>query len=458
MAMNRRDTFKIAGVAAAAAVMPSMAVATEAAATKEVAKKASGRSVVIIGAGFGGLTMAKALRKQDKTIEVTLIEKRSMHMACPLSNGLLGGLDDMSLSMFVGDYGQPATKYGYTFVNSEVVSIDRKAKEVHTSTAGAVSYDILVLSPGIAYDYEKQFPTWSREKIAHVAAACPAALMPGNEHVALKRQLQDMDDGTVFIVPPAKGKFRCPPAPYERAAMIANYIKNEGIKGKVVVLDTRGGKFAKGKAFKESWKDLFADIIEYKGLTEVTDVDPQAKTITYTEYANIDDEKGTVKTEKYEVCNLIPINKCSPVIAMADIEHNGAGYALMDGYSFRSKTDANVYVIGDAVTHKIPPSGQTAIWGSHRATGQIIAQLNGTVNDPIAGLPAKAANVCFSMVGGKPEEAIMVTHTFSADKSGVLKGKGAVPKPKDGNGKFRSQGTAIATREWFGGVMREMFN
>ena len=173
MAMNRRDTFKLAGVAAAAAALPSMAVASEAS-----AKKATGKSVVIIGAGFGGLTMAKALRKSDKSIDVTVIEKRSMHMACPLSNGLLGGLDNMSLSMFVGDYGQPAMKYGYTFVNSEVMSIDRKAKEVHTSTAGTIAYDILVLSPGIAYDYEKQFPEWSKEKIAHVTQACPAALMP----------------------------------------------------------------------------------------------------------------------------------------------------------------------------------------------------------------------------------------------------------------------------------------
>jgi hypothetical protein len=239
--------------------------------------------------------------------------------------------------------------------------------------------------------------------------------------------------------------------------MIANYMKNEGIKGKVIVLDTRGGKFAKGKAFKESWADLFSDIIEYKGLTKVTDVDTAAKTITYTEFANADDEKGTSKTEKYQVCNLIPINKCSPVIAMSGVEVNGGGYAMMDGYSFRSKTDKNVYVIGDAVTHKIPPSGQTAIWGAHRATGQILDQLNGKESDTKAGLPAKAANVCFSMVGGKPEEAIMVTHTFSADESGVLKGKGNVPKPKDGNGKFRSKGTAKATREWFAGVMREMF-
>jgi len=453
MAMDRRDTFKLAGVAAAAAALPSMAMASE----TKAAAKTSGKSVVIVGGGFGGLTMAKALRKSDSSIEVTVIEKKGMFMACPFSNALLGGLDNVSLDTFVGDFYQPAQKHGYSFLNAEVTAIDRKAKTV-TTTSGDISYDILVLSPGIAYDYEKQFPKWSKEKIAQVAQACPAALMPGNEHVALKRQLDNMDDGNVIIVPPASGKFRCPPAPYERTAMVANYMKNEGIKGKVIVLDTRGGKFAKGKAFKESWADLFSDIIEYKGLTQVTDVDTAAKTITYTEFADAEDKKGVSKTEKYQVCNLIPINKCSPVIAMAGLETNGAGYALMDGYSFKSKTDSSIYVCGDAVTHKIPPSGQTAIWGAHRAAGQIIDQFNGKVSDTKAGLPAKAANVCFSMVGGKPEEAIMVTHTFSADPSGVLKGKGNVPKPKDGDGKFRSKGTAKATREWFGGVMREMFS
>ncbi|WP_309496431.1 FAD/NAD(P)-binding oxidoreductase [Sulfurovum sp.] len=447
MAMNRRDTFKLAGVAAAAAAMPSMAVASGAAA----AKKASGKSVVIVGGGFGGLTMAKALKKSDKSIDVTVIERNNMFMACPFSNALLGGLDNVSLDTFVGDYYQPSAKYGYAFVHGTVTAIDRKAKTV-TSTNGTFAYDILVLSPGIEYNLEKQFPEWSAEKINEVSHACPGGLIPGNEHVALKRQLDNMDDGNVIIVPPAKGKFRCPPAPYERTAMIANYIKKEGIKGKVIVLDSRPGKFAKAKAFKESWKDLFSDIIEYRGESEITDVDAKAKTITYK------DADGKSHTEKYEVCNLIPINKCSPVITMAGLEANGAGYALMDGYSFRSKTDSNVYVIGDAVTHKIPPSGQTAIWGSHRAAGQIVAQLNGKVKDTKEGLPAKAANVCFSMVGGSPEEAIMVTHTFSADKSGVLKGKGNVPKPKDGNGKFRSTGTAKATREWFNGVMREMFS
>jgi NADH dehydrogenase FAD-containing subunit len=454
MAMNRRDTFKLVGVAAAAVALPNMATASE---KKVVAKKSTGKSVVIIGGGFGGLTMAKSLRKIDNTLEVTVIEKNNIFMACPFSNTLLGGLDGVTLDTFVGDYYQPSMNHGYAFVHAEVTAIDRKSKTV-TTTNGDFAYDILVLSPGIAYDYEKQFPKWSSDKIREVAQACPAGLMPGNEHIALKRQLDNMDDGNVIIVPPATGKFRCPPAPYERTSMVANFMKNEGIKGKVIVLDTKGGQFAKGKAFMEAWTDLYPNIIEYVGLTEIIDVDTTAKTVTYKEYENADDLEGTEKTIKYEVCNLMPNNKCSPVIAMAGIETNGSGYALMDGYSFRSKTDSSIYVCGDAVSHGIPPSGQTAIWSAHRAARQIADQLNGKKNDPKAGLPANAANVCFSMVGGKPEEAIMVTHEFTADPKGNLGSIGNVPKPKDGNGKFRSKGTAKATREWFGGVMRELFS
>lgn len=462
MSMERRDLFKLAGVAAAAAVLP--AVVTTSASASEVAKKASGKSVVIVGGGWGGLTMAKELRKQDKSIEVTVVEKKDIFMSCPISSLYLGGLESVTLDRLTHDFYAPAQKHGYNFVQAEVTAIDRKAKNITTTTAGLIAYDILVLSPGIAYDYETQFPTWDAEKIQNVAQACPAGLMPGSEHLALKRQIDDMDDGDVIIVPPASGKYRCPPAPYERTAMVANFMKEEGIKGKVIVLDTRGGKFAKGAAFKESWDDLFADYIDYKGFTTILDVDTAKKEITYLEFPDAatyeegDEDDATKVVKKYEVCNLIPNNKCSPITKMADIKTNAGGYALMDGYSFRSASDKNVYVIGDAVSHGIPPSGQTAIWGAKRAATQIVAQINGKANDPKADLPAKAANVCYSMVGGSPEEAVMVTHEFSADPSGVLKGKGSVPKPKDGNGKFRSKGTGKALHEWFNGSMRELFS
>jgi hypothetical protein len=106
--MERRDLFKLAGVAAAAAVIPSVAVTTADAA--EMANKASGKTVLVVGGGFGGLTIAKELKKKDKSIDVTVIEKKDIFMACPFSNTYLGGLEDVSLETLTHDFYAPAQK------------------------------------------------------------------------------------------------------------------------------------------------------------------------------------------------------------------------------------------------------------------------------------------------------------------------------------------------------------
>lgn len=460
--MERRDLFKIAGVGVAAITLSacsSSKVASSSLVTvqKVMRKKTKGKRVVVVGAGFGGLTIAKQLRKEDKTLEVIVLEKKDVFMACPYSNAYLGGIKGATLDKLMHDFYEPAISYGYEFIRAEVIAIDRVSKVVST-TSGSIDYDILVLSPGISYNYEGQFPDWDADKISLVSKRCPAGLIPGSEHLALKRELEDMDDGDFVIVPPAKGKYRCPPAPYERASMVANYMNNEEIEGKVIILDTRGGKFAKGKAFKESWEDLYKDRVVYVGRSEIVDVDPLKKVITYKEFADKEDKKGIVKTINYQVCNLIPNNKANPLIKLSGIETNDLGYAKMDGTSFRSISDKSIYVIGDCVGHKIPPSGQTAIWGAKRAALEIVAGFGGESFESSEGLPAKNANICFSMINGNPDEAIMVTHDFSLNpKTGNLKGKGTVPKPKDGDGKYRSKGVAKLTNEWFDGVMRELF-
>lgn len=456
--MERRDLFKLAGVSiAAAAITGCTSSTTSIEVAKPMKMKSNGKRVVVVGAGFGGLTVAKQLRQKDSSLEVIVLEKKDIFMACPYSNAYLGGIEGVTLETLTHDFYAPAEVHGYEFIQTEVMAINKESKMV-TTTCGTISYDILVLSPGIVYDYESQFPTWSKEKIAQVSRACPAALMPGSEHLALKRQLENMDDGNVVIIPPASGKYRCPPAPYERTSMIAQYMKTEDIQGKVIVLDTKGGAFAKGAAFKESWQDLFANTIEYKGNTKIIDIDTKKKIVTYKEFKDVEDEIGVEKTVSYEVCNFIPINKASPVITMAGIKTNASGFAMMEGSSFRSISDKNIYVLGDCVTHGVPPSGQTAIWGAKRAASEIVAQLGGKAFDSKSGLPAQSANVCYSMVNGNPNEAIMVTHDFDINPtSGNLKSKGHVPKPNDGKGKFRSKGVGKLTTEWFNGVKRDLF-
>ena len=461
MEMNRRNLLKFGAVTAAATVAgvtmtgckDEEAAAPAAAATPAVAPAApkaeliGKHSVVVIGGGIGGLTVANNLKKMRKDTDILVIEKNDTFMSCPVSNTYIGQLKGMNLGTFIFDYAQPVEKHGYNWLTAEVQGIDRDAKVIHT-TKGAVGYDILVLSPGIAYNYEAQFPTWSKEKIAHVQRTAPAALIPGKEHVILERNLNNMDDGDVIITIPS-GKFRCPPAPAERASMVATFMQKEDIQGKVIMM-AEGKGFAKKGAFLESWKEIYGDKIVFMPNTKVVDVDPVTKKVMY-------ETNGEAGTMDYQVLNLIPKNKASAVVTMAglDVTADTFGKVKMAGCSFQTATDENVFAVGDVVGHAIPPSGQTANWAGKQCAKEIAARLDGgKYTLPVEKTPVNAGNVCYSMVGDNPEEAIMVTHDFSWTGE-TIKGKGHVPKAP--SGKYRSSGTAKALRDWYRGLMGDLF-
>lgn len=467
MNISRRDLFKFAGISVAAAAVSGCTAATGAApgAQNATSKMLGKHQVVIIGGGWGGLTVAKELKKIDPNFDVAIIEKNDSFMSCPFSNCNLGGIKGVSLSTLTYDYSQAVEKNGYGMLTAVVTGIDRENKVVYTSKGG-VGYDILVLAPGIDYNYKGQFPTWDAAKIAKARRVAPAALVPGGEHVALDRMVKNMEEGDVVITVPA-GKYRCPPAPFERASMIANYMKNEGLKGKVIILNETA-EVAKGAAFKETWKDLYAGVVEHQDNCKIVDVDFDKKEITYvqTVYANKDDVEGvkTTKTLKYGIFNFIPHNMSNPVIEMSGVATTADGFKKVKmasspekPVSFQTATDKNVYAVGDVVGHKIPPSGQSAIWSGKECAKEIAHVLHGKSYSVASALPYKSANVCYSMVNGNPEEAIMVNHEFMVDGP-VIGSKGSVPKGDEAANKFRSTGLGKATRDWYKGAMRDLFS
>lgn len=468
MNISRRDLFKFAGISAAAAAVSGCTATTGAAPVADLntANKMLGRhQVVIIGGGFGGLTVAKELKKIDPKFDVAIIEKNDSFMSCPFSNCNLGGIAGVNLSTLTHDYSQAIEANGYGMLTAAVTGIDRANKIVYTSK-GSVGYDILVMAPGIDYNYKGQFPTWDAAKIAKARRLTPAALVPGGEHIALDRMVKNMEDGDVVITVPA-GKYRCPPAPFERASMIANFMKKEGIKGKVIILNETA-EVAKGAAFKESWKELNAGVVEHNDNCKIVDVDFDKKVITYvqTVFANKEDIVGvaTTKTQKYGIFNFIPHNMSNPVIEMSGVATTPDGFKKVKmatsaekPVSFQTATDANVYAVGDVVGHAIPPSGQSAIWSGKECAKEIAHVLHGKSYSVASALPYKSANVCYSMVNGNPEEAIMVNHEFMV-AGPVIGSKGSVPKGDTVNDKFRSTGLGKATRDWYKGAMRDLFS
>ena len=467
MNINRRDAIKLgatslAAVAIAGTVSGCNTDAVPTAKSSVSIKTLGQHKVVIIGGGFGGLTVANNLKKKNKNLDVLVIEKNDTFMSCPVSNTYLGKLEGMDLGKFIFDYAQPVQKHGYNMLKSEVVAIDRTSKTV-TTAAGVIGYGILVLSPGIAYDYEAQFPTWSKEKVAEVQRTAPAALIPGSEHIALERMLANMEDGDVIITAPS-GKFRCPPAPFERASMIAAYMDKEDIRGKVIVLNPKA-KFAKFGAFMESWKDLYADRIIYIPNAKIDDVDVAGKSISFTQQVPTDKKdtdgfeimKAVKKSHKYEVLNLIPSNKANPVVQMATLKTTTDSFhkVVMNGCSFQTATDNNVYAVGDVVAHGIPPSAQSAVWAGKQCAAEITARLAGqSYALPVKSTTVNAGNVCYSMVGDRPEEGIVFTHDFSWNGK-IIEGKGNFQKAT--SNKYRSKATAKALRDWYSIIMANLF-
>jgi NADH dehydrogenase FAD-containing subunit len=459
MAISRRDILKGSTILGASSMLAGCGVSTnttpipqrQSSDIKKLLPKPKGNRVVVIGAGFGGLSVAKYIRVHNPNSEVILLEKKDSFMSCPYSNLYLGGIEGVTLDRLMYDYNRPATKYGYKFVNTEVTDIDRVSQSV-TTTKGIVEYDLLVLSPGIEYNYKGQFKNFSDEKIEQIYLSCPPALISGSEHLALKRELDSLKSGNVVITVP-NGKYRCPPAPYERACMMAEHIKRNKLDAKVIILDTLSKPKTKAAAFMEAYTEVYGDIIEFRGNSNIKDIDPQAKKITYQRYKDEEDLDGVEEVLEYSLFNFIPTNKASSVIKMAGIKTYGWGSAVLDEPSFRSVSDDKIYVIGDCVSYPYPESGQMANSMGKICAKHIADRLAGKIVDENKEMPF---NICLSMVNGNPQEAIYVTHEVSFVNK-KIKVKADVPKDKV-SGKYRTAKNADATHDWFDSIINDMFN
>jgi len=347
---------------------------------------ARGNRVVIIGGGWGGVSTARYLRRKNPRIEVVLIEKDPTFMSLPMSNLYLGGVKELDFLVF--DYSN-VVKAGVTFVNERALEVNRAARYVRTAS-GLVFYNYLVVSPGIDYMYE------AIQGYSEVRQFLPVGFKPF-EHIALKRQLDRFEGGDLVLAIP-RPPFRCPPGPYERAALIAYYFKTNQIKGKVVVLDANPGPISKGPGFTAAFNDLYKDYIQYIPQAEVTAIDYAKKTV-----------KTGLGDFEFDMANIIPPMKAGEIVRTAGLGDRWANVQLP---SFLSERDNRVYVIGDVVGNApFPKSGQVA-YNDGKIVAEHIAQR--IAGRPLAEIPNPLPeNICYSFVDS--EEAIWVSHKHNWD-------------------------------------------
>lgn len=386
MQINRRDFVKLAGYGTGLCLfstgLPAFARAT---------KPPIGR-VVIIGGGYAGAAVAKYLRMWSLgVIEVVVVEKNQQFVSCPLSNLVLGGsksIDDLT-------FGYDALKihHGIQWVQDEVTTIDVNAKKI-SMLRGGLSYDRLIIAPGIDFNYDELPMLQSAEAQQQV----PHAWKAGWQTVHLRQQLEAMPNGGVFVMNVPKAPYRCPPGPYERAAQVAYYLKHNKPKSKVIVLDANPEITSKKGLFTKVFNEMYAGLIDYRPNSAVVDVDIATKTVN-TEFESV----------KADVLNIIPSQCAGKPAQMAGLNNIDKRWCEVDFLTYESKLAPYVHVIGDAISAALPKS-------AHMATNQAKICANAIVQ-LMAGLAPDAApvfaNTCYSYVTDK--SAMHVAHVYRYD-------------------------------------------
>src|SRR5687767_12427755 len=287
--------------------------------------------VVVIGGGFAGASCARLIKSEDRGIEVTLLEPNATYIACPLSNAVVAGLRELNAQQF-GYRGLRA--HGVDVLHRRATAVDVERRTVNLDDGRQLPYDRRVVTPGVHLPFDA-IPGYTEAAIE----AMPHAWKAGDQTLLLRRQLEAMDDGGVVVMSAPANPFRCPPGPYERASLIAHYLKTRKPRSKLILLDAKDA-FSKQKLFEAAWKELYPGIIEWVPLSfggQVVRVEPATRTIV-TEFA----------THRADVANIIPPQRAAAVAAIAGVADQ-TGWCPVDPVTFESKLQPTVHAIGDAI-------------------------------------------------------------------------------------------------------------
>ena len=399
MLMKRRDFLKISAASGAMASLYGCAGGN----------KASGH-VVVVGGGYGGATIAKYLRMwSEGGIQVTLIERNPTFISCPMSNLVIGGtktMEDITVS-----YDNLKSKWGVRIIQDEVIALDASKRSVKLAKGGDLSYDRIVLSPGIDFMFD-QIPglnnAAAQEKILHAWKAGP-------QTVALRKQLESMKDGGTYAIAIPKAPYRCPPGPYERACLVADYFKKSKPKSKVVILDANEDVQSKKGLFMKAWADLYKNNLEYRPNSEVKDVDMASNT------AILEFDKF-----KADVLNIIPPHRAGSIASQSGIKLINNRWVDVNWLSMESSNTPGVHVLGDAVfpAPTMPKSGHMANQHGKLAAAAIINMLAGQEPSPTP----VVMNTCYSFVDDKNAIHVSSVHQYDAATKLVqpVKGSGGI--------------------------------
>jgi sulfide dehydrogenase [flavocytochrome c] flavoprotein subunit len=386
-------------------------------------------NVVIVGGGFAGASCALVLRRLNPALDVTLVDPDQRYVTCPMSNGVLVGLRSLG-SISVSRQG--LMRAGVRVVRDRVSSIHVRLRRAALVGNGEVAYDRLVLAPGIRL-------LWGRPKGYDTAAAraMPHAWQAGAQTKILAAQLRGMRNGGVFAISVPAGPMRCPPGPFERASLVASYLKQSKPRSKVLIFDSNNS-FPRQDAFTDAWHSLYPGMIEWIPVVEdgaVVRVAP-AKNTLYTSHG----------THRVDVANVIPQQAPGLLAAQAGLASDH-GWCPIEPQTFESRLVAGIHVIGDAcIADPMPKAASAANAQARQCALAIVAALEGREPPPAAVLDS----VCYSMLA---QDSALSIHGRFRLSDGVIQ---QILEPQD-LGAVRSGEEARNAEEWYRSIVKDSF-
>lgn len=354
--------------------------------------------IVVIGGGWAGLAAARSLAA---AAEVTLVERRARFTALPLSNRWLAGRSGRRRLHY--DRAPAATALGYRLLVADVLAIDRGRRRVDTSN-GPLAYDWLVLAAGISEDTASLYEGDAaavRQHEAHFASAFSAdADLDG-----LKRRLDDFAGGEFLLtLPPAP--YRCPPAPYERAVVIAHAIRSRRLKAHLTVVDPN----PPWPAFQRVFAERYRQEVSYLPNTRLRRIDPYRRLATL----DMDDVA-------FAAAIIMPPQGAASLCREAGLTAPDSAWAAVDPGHFGAREDERVFVVGDSVGMvsplfgHYPKTGQMAARMGQIAADEILARLSSTT-----GTPQLPDSTCYAWVDLDPGERVRIDTTYRRRGDGEL--------------------------------------
>lgn len=396
--LNRRQFLKLVGAISALAAAPRALGATTTA-----------PRVVVVGGGFGGATLAKYLRMWGGNIQVTLVDANPNHISCILSNLVVTGA--LPMSRITLGFDSLRTTHGVTVLQGRAVAIDAPGNTLTVSTSSGnrvLPYDHLVLSPGI--DFVPAAGNWNPDLTPHAWQAGPQTIL-------LKNQLATMRSNDTFVMTVPKAPYRCPPGPYERACVVADYLKRKGRSGaKVIVLDANASITAEPEAFGYAFNVTHAGVIQYVPSAIVESVDSSTRSIV----------TSAMTVNNAKVLNYIPNQKAGTIAASLPL--NSAGFVPVNPLTYGIDSYPNIHVIGDSCAvpasddKAVPKSGHMANAEAKVCADAIIRTFTGEAPDE----DIATSSACYSPITNKTSSWLSANFIYGDifDASGKVKGKG----------------------------------